>query len=197
MRNWLVPAMLLCLLAAGCNTVARNETSPSPQNDNRVRAQQTSPQPEKIRSSKQVAAHLEELARKVPGVKGAHCVVFNNKAVVGIDVAGNLDRSRVGTVKYAVAEAFHKDPYGIDAIVTADIDISHRLKEFGADMKRGRPIAGFGEEMADIIGRIIPQVPRDVQPMKPEPQADKQRLQSEMQSMQPKLPSATETKPRH
>ncbi|WP_219836333.1 YhcN/YlaJ family sporulation lipoprotein [Paenibacillus sp. R14(2021)] len=172
MRKWLVPAMILCLLTAGCNTVARNETSPSPQNDNRVRAQQSAPQKKLISSPKQVAAHLEDLARRVPGVKGAHCVVFKNTAVVGIDVAGNLDRSRVGTVKYAVAEAFHKDPYGIDAIVTADIDISSRLKELGTDIRRGRPIAGFGEEMADIIGRIVPQIPRDVQPVK-EPSQNK------------------------
>ncbi|QHW30400.1 YhcN/YlaJ family sporulation lipoprotein [Paenibacillus rhizovicinus] len=165
MRKWLVPAMLLCMLAAGCNTVARNETSPSPQNDQRIRAQQSAPQKKQISSPKQVAAHLENLARHVPGVKGAHCVVFKNTAVVGIDVAGNLDRSRVGTVKYAVAEAFHKDPYGIDAIVTADIDISSRLNELGADIRRGRPIAGFGEEMADIIGRIVPQIPRDVKPI--------------------------------
>jgi YhcN/YlaJ family sporulation lipoprotein len=171
MRKWLVPAMLLCLLASGCNTVARNQTSPSPQNDNRVRAQQSAPQKKIISNPKQVAAHLEDLARHVPGVKGAHCVVFKNTAVVGIDVAGNLDRSRVGTIKYAVAEAFHKDPYGINAIVTADIDLSHRLGELGADIRRGRPIAGLGEEMADIIGRIVPQIPRDVQPIKAAPKA--------------------------
>ncbi|MBO7743858.1 YhcN/YlaJ family sporulation lipoprotein [Paenibacillus sp. MWE-103] len=177
MRKWLVPAMLLCLLAAGCNTVARNETSPSPQNDNRVRAQQSSPQKKTIGNPKQVAAHLESLARKVPGVKGAHCVVFQNTAVVGIDVAGNVDRSRVGTIKYAVAEALRKDPYGINAAVTADIDLSHRLNELGADIRRGRPIAGFAEEMADIVGRIVPQMPRDVQPMRPEPQTQaKQQL---------------------
>ena len=105
---------------------------------------------------------------RIPGVKGAHCVVFNNTAVVGIDVDSTMERSRVGTVKYAVAEAFRKDPYGIDAIVTADMDLSQRLREIQADMKRGRPFAGIAEEMADIIGRIVPQVPRDIQPLPPE-----------------------------
>ncbi|MBP3964222.1 MULTISPECIES: YhcN/YlaJ family sporulation lipoprotein [Paenibacillus] len=181
MRKWLVPAMILCLLATGCNTVARNETSPSPQNDNRVRAQQSAPQKKQISSPKQVAAHLEDLARHVPGVKAAHCVVFKNTAIVGIDVAGNLERSRVGTIKYAVAEAFRKDPYGIDAIVTADIDIATRLKEVQADMKRGRPLAGMAEEMADIIGRIVPQVPRDIQPEQPDPaKTDKQKMSQKL-----------------
>ncbi|WP_308638893.1 YhcN/YlaJ family sporulation lipoprotein [Paenibacillus silvisoli] len=177
MRKWLVPAMILCLLATGCNTVARNETSPSPQNDKRVRVQQSAPQKKQISSPKQVAARLEKLARDVPGVKGAHCVVFKNTAIVGIDVAGNLERSRVGTIKYAVAEAFRKDPYGIDAVVTADMDLSSRLKEVQADWRRGRPIAGFAEEMADIIGRIVPQIPRDIQPEQPDhAKTDKQKL---------------------
>ena len=87
MSKWLVSALILCLLATGCGTVARNETSPSPQNDNRVKAQQSTPRKKVITNQKQVAAHLEKLAMRIPGVKGAHCVVFNNTAVVGIDVA--------------------------------------------------------------------------------------------------------------
>ncbi|MFC5651707.1 YhcN/YlaJ family sporulation lipoprotein [Paenibacillus solisilvae] len=172
MSKWLVSALILCLLATGCGTVARNETSPSPQNDNRVKVQQSSPRKKAITSPKQVAAHLEKLAMKVPGVKGAHCVVFKNTAIVGIDVVSTMERSRVGTIKYAVAEAFHKDPYGIDAIVTADMDLSQRLREVQADIKRGRPLAGMAEELADIVGRIVPQLPRDVQPRQAEP--DKQ-----------------------
>ena len=54
-----------------------------------------------------------------------------------------MERSRVGTIKYAVAEAFHKDPYGIDAIVTADMDLSQRLREVRSGYERGRPFAGI------------------------------------------------------
>lgn len=164
MRKRLVSAVVLCLLATGCGTVARNETSPSPQNNGRVRAQQSAPRKEAITDSKKVAAHLESLAMHVPGVKSAHCVVFQNTAIVGINVAGTLERSRVGTIKYAVAEALRKDPYGINALVTADIDLSNRLQEVRKDFQRGRPISGFAEEMADIIGRIVPQMPRDTKP---------------------------------
>ncbi|BBH21246.1 hypothetical protein Back11_25910 [Paenibacillus baekrokdamisoli] len=169
MSKWLTSTMVLCLLATGCGTVARNETSPSPQNNNRVKVQQTAPRAKAISNPKQVAAHLESLAKQVPGVNGAHCVVFKNTAIVGIDVDGNLDRSRVGTIKYAVAEAFHKDPYGINAIVTADMDLSHRLRDVQADINRGRPFSGIAEELSDIVGRIVPQLPREVQPRQPEP----------------------------
>ncbi|MBW7473672.1 YhcN/YlaJ family sporulation lipoprotein [Paenibacillus oenotherae] len=169
MCRWLVSAVVLCLLATGCGTVARNETSPSPQNDQRVRAQQTAPRKEVISNPKKVAAHLESLAKHVPGVKSAHCVVFQNTAIVGINVDGKLERAEVGTIKYAVAEAFRKDKYGINAVVTADIDLSNRLREMRNDFQRGRPIAGFAEELADIIGRIVPQMPRDTKPRNTEP----------------------------
>ncbi|MBJ6363138.1 YhcN/YlaJ family sporulation lipoprotein [Paenibacillus sp. MAHUQ-46] len=158
-------AAALCLLVAGCGNGTRNEVSPSPQNNSGVRAQQT--QPHGLTGADkngQVIAHLEALAESVPGVNRAHCVIMGNRAVVGIDVDEHLERSRVGTIKYSVAEAFRKDPYGIHALVTADMDLSGRLKEIGADVRRGRPISGFAEEMADIIGRIVPQTPRNTVP---------------------------------
>ncbi|WP_317969763.1 YhcN/YlaJ family sporulation lipoprotein [Paenibacillus sp. CCS19] len=160
----LASATVLCLLTAGCGTVARNETSPSPQNNPNVRAQQTEPRAKPITDSKAVAKHLESLAMGIPGVHNAHCVIAGNVAVVGIDVDSKLERSRIGTIKYSVAEAFRKDPYGVNAVVTADMDLSERLKEIGADIRNGRPIQGFSEEMADIIGRIVPQLPRDTMP---------------------------------
>lgn len=170
MYKWLVTSIAISLIAAGCSTVARNETSPSPQNNGTVRTQQAQPGKKEIKNNKEVALHLEQLATGIKGVKSAHCVILGNTAVVGIDVDSKLDRSRVGTIKYSVAEAFHKDPYGIDAIVTADVDLSQRLNEIGSDVRRGKPISGFAEEMADIIGRIVPQVPREVTPTEPEKQ---------------------------
>lgn len=171
MLKWLVPVMIFCLAATGCGTVARNESSPSPQNTSGVHVQQTEPRAKTVKDPRQVAAHLEELAMRVPGVKGAHCVVFQNTAVVGIDVDPSLDRARVGTIKYSVAEALRKDPYGVNAAVTADMDMAQRLREMGADIGRGRPIAGFTEELADIIGRIVPQMPRDTARPEPEQKA--------------------------
>ncbi|RXZ77130.1 YhcN/YlaJ family sporulation lipoprotein [Paenibacillaceae bacterium] len=160
--------ILLCLLIAGCGTAARNknENQPPNQNQNQLHSQQAANQ-EGEKEPADLNIHLEKLAENVPGVQRAHCVVIGNTAVVGIDVDGNLERSRVGTIKYSVAEAFRKDPYGADAIVTADLDMSHRLAEIREDIRQGNPISGFTDEMADIIGRIIPQMPRDT--VQPEP----------------------------
>ena len=162
----LVALMLAAAISWMPGCASKNAATPSPEADGQVRAQNNPPGGASISraNAADVAAHLEALARSVHGVKGANCVVFGKYAIVGIDVDAKMERSRVGTVKYAVAEAFRKDPYGIDALVTADIDMAQRLREIRSDAANGRPIAGFAEELADIVGRLIPQVPRDVIP---------------------------------
>ncbi|WP_019636257.1 YhcN/YlaJ family sporulation lipoprotein [Paenibacillus fonticola] len=169
MRIWLY-LLLTAIVLTGCNTTSQ-KASPSPQSKNNVpRAQSTAHDgrlaanntgnPSQL--SKQ--AHLEQLVKRVPGVKGARCVIMGNTAVVGIDVDGKLERARVGNIKYTVAEALRKDPHGAGAVVTADVDLNNRLSEIGAKIRQGHPVSGFATELADIIGRIMPQMPRDTVP---------------------------------
>ncbi|PZD94036.1 YhcN/YlaJ family sporulation lipoprotein [Paenibacillus sambharensis] len=158
--KWLALVLIICL-TAGCGTAARNETSPSPQQDPNLTVQQRGTQADIRDDAELTARHLEQLAMSIPGVLSARCVVIGGTAVVGIDVEENLERARVGTLKYTVAEAFRKDPLGAEAFVTADMDLAARIREIREDLDRGRPVAGFAEEMADIIGRIVPQLPRD------------------------------------
>lgn len=108
--------------------------------------------------------YLEQLVTRVPGVKGAHCVIVGDTAIVGIDVDGKLERASVGNIKYTVAEALRKDPHGAGAIVTADIDLNHRINEIGTKIRQGHPVQAFTTELADIIGRIMPQLPEDTIP---------------------------------
>jgi YhcN/YlaJ family sporulation lipoprotein len=156
---------MLFLLAMGSAGCGKKESAPAP-TDNRLRAQANGPAKRNIDNPKKVAAHLESLARGVEGVKDANCVVFGRYAIVGIDVDDKMERTQVGTLKYAVAEAFRKDPYGVDALVTADIDLAQRVREIRLDINSGRPVAGFAEELADIVGRVIPQIPRNIVPPK-------------------------------
>ncbi|WP_254639475.1 YhcN/YlaJ family sporulation lipoprotein [Cohnella sp. GbtcB17] len=165
----LLLASVLLSAAAGCGN--RN-AAPAPQDEGRLQVRSVPGDDVSagdgnvaVRpNAKAVASHLEQLAEGVQGVRHANCVIFGKYAVVGIDVDPKMERSRVGTTKYSVAEAFRKDPYGIDALVTADMDMAQRIREIRADAKRGRPIAGFAEEMADIVGRLVPQVPRSIVP---------------------------------
>lgn len=112
-----------------------------------------------------LATRLEAIAKSIPEVQDAHCVVIGNTAIVGITVDPKLERSRVNTIKYSVAEALRKDPQGIHAFVTADMGLGERIREVAEDIRNGKPFSGFAQELGDIIGRIIPQLPRDVEPM--------------------------------
>ncbi|CAI6019742.1 YhcN/YlaJ family sporulation lipoprotein [Cohnella sp. JJ-181] len=167
--GWILLIAAVLLLAPGCGN--RN-AGPDERGGDRLQARgapgnDVSAQDGAVAvrpNAKAAAAHLEQLAEGVQGVRHANCVIFGKYAVVGIDVDPAMDRSRVGTTKYAVAEAFRQDPLGIDALVTADIDMAERVREIRADVKRGRPLAGFTEELADIVGRLVPQVPRSIIP---------------------------------
>jgi YhcN/YlaJ family sporulation lipoprotein len=154
--------VLILTLAVGCSQAPKSGAPSQDTNNKQVKVQQIAPQKLEIKDSKAVAAHLENLVKGIPQVESAHCVVFGNTAVVGINIKKDLDRSRVGSVKYSVAEALKKDPYGVNAIVTADMDLDQRLRNIRDNIQAGRPIQGFAEQMADIVGRVMPQLPRDI-----------------------------------
>ncbi|WHY18230.1 YhcN/YlaJ family sporulation lipoprotein [Paenibacillus sp. G2S3] len=180
--------LLVLLLLTSCG-IANKKTSPSPQNKQSANAVKgtgnhevrqlandgaTNPMATSaghtvsVKGESEVALkdHFEQLAKRVPGVNGAHCVVMNKVAIVGLDVEGSLDRSRVGSIKYSVAEAIRKDPRSVRALVTADMDLSSRLADMSRHVSQGHPISGFSSELADIIGRIMPQLPEDTKPIK-------------------------------
>lgn len=80
-------------------------------------------------------------------------------AVVGIDVDKDLDRSRVGSIKYAVLEALQKDPYGKTAVVVADGDVVERIRSMSDKAGQGYPVQGFVDELSAIVGRYMPDFP--------------------------------------
>ncbi|GAB7387683.1 hypothetical protein BSNK01_15200 [Bacillaceae bacterium] len=164
----LVLACFLLALPAACqpaNKPPANEAAPDP--DARIQATQrvpqTAPRPGKEQSGQATAQRLAHLAAQVPQVNDATAVVIGKTAVVGIDVDASLDHSRVDTIKYSVAEALREDPQGANAIVTADVDIVQRLREMNQEIRNGRPVSAFADELAEIVGRIMPQFPKQVE----------------------------------
>jgi YhcN/YlaJ family sporulation lipoprotein len=114
------------------------------------------------KSGQQIARHLAEVANRVPNVDDAAALVIGKYAIVGIDVNDKIDASRVGTIKYSVAESLQKDPYGANAIIIADPDLYTRLKNIVREVNNGRPVQAFMNEIADIVGRVMPEIPSDL-----------------------------------
>jgi YhcN/YlaJ family sporulation lipoprotein len=152
------------LVFSGCSRMTQNGTATKQNQSPNVTLHEQQAIPENYANlqPQQIVMHLEQLATSIPQVQHAHCVILGKTAVVGIDVKADLPRSRVDNIKYSVAEALRKDPYGVNAIVTADMDLDRRLKNMRDEIMKGRPIAGFADEMGKIIGRIMPQLPRDL-----------------------------------
>ena len=157
-KVYLVLIISLFLLF-GCNN--RDDNVAQNQN-NIVNVKNSTIQNVDKQTGQQISKHLADLAASIPKVNDATAVVLGRYALVGIDVNQDLDRSEVGSIKYSVAESLKNDPHGARAIVIADPDINARLKEIGGDIQRGEPIEGIMNELADIAGRVIPEVPADI-----------------------------------
>lgn len=144
---------------AGTNEEAKNQEQKP---DKVVQVNDPTHKKDTEMSSQEIAEHIAHIATTVPNVNDATAVVAGPYAVVGIDVDGDLDRSRVGSIKYSVAESLQHDPYGRYAVVVADPDAFTRLTQMGNQIRQGEPGRGFMEELAGIVGRIMPQVPSDI-----------------------------------
>ncbi|RID88137.1 YhcN/YlaJ family sporulation lipoprotein [Mesobacillus zeae] len=145
-------------LIAGCNSGQDSESG----KDKLIQVKNSTFDNVTREEGKTISRHLENLAESVPGVKGATAVVIGRYAIVGIDLDANLERSEAGVLKYSVAESLKDDPNGANAMIIADPDLNARLKEVAEDIRQGRPGQGIMNELSDITGRVMPEVPADM-----------------------------------
>lgn len=165
--HWLMALLLFIGALNACQPAAKNQPSPQGQlqHQNRPEAvKNVVPTAKKPQDPQATAERLARLATQVPQVREATAIVFGKTAIVGIDLDDGLDRSRVGTIKYTVAEALKEDPQGANAIVTAEPDIVRRIREINRQIQQGKPLEGFADELSNIIARLMPQFPRDIEP---------------------------------
>ncbi|WP_079508300.1 YhcN/YlaJ family sporulation lipoprotein [Mesobacillus jeotgali] len=180
----LVAAITFIFLLTACN--GQNNANQNG-NNHEVKVQNSVIEDVDRQSGQKISRHLVNLTTHIPNVEDAAAVVIGPYAIVGIDVNDNMERSEVDTVKYTVAEALKKDPHGASAVVIADPDITARLKEIGEDIKSGQPLRGILNELSDITGRIMPEVPADMidpQTKSPTEEPKKQLNQGERKQLE-------------
>lgn len=176
--------LISMMFVVGCQQKesAQQQTSPNVENQYQKINHENTRDNQDL-SNEQLSTHLANIASDVPNVNNATAIVAGPYAVVGIDVDKELDRSRVGTIKYSVAEALQHDPYGKTAVVIADGDITERIRLMGMKIREGYPIAGVVDELSAIIGRYMPELPIiEDRPLEPDqnkeimPEEDKEQL---------------------
>jgi YhcN/YlaJ family sporulation lipoprotein len=168
--NKFISLLMLALILSACankNEVGYEKNPKSDQNKP-ITVQDSNIQHVERKSGQQISKHLVNLTTGVPDVEDATAVVIGKYAYVGIDIDGDVERSQVGSIKYSVAEALKDDPYGAQAIVVADPDLTARLKEISKDIQRGEPVQGIMNELSDISGRLMPEIPRSLKQTDPE-----------------------------
>ncbi|KYC75088.1 YhcN/YlaJ family sporulation lipoprotein [Bacillus licheniformis] len=151
---------VMLLSACGILNNARNEANELPGN-RPIHVKNSAQEPVNREDGQAISRRLVKITESVPGVNDATAVVLGRLAVVGIDVKDNLERSKVESIKYSVAEALQNDPYGANAAVVADPDTVNRLRAMGREIQAGRPVKGILDELAAIVGRVLPEVPND------------------------------------
>lgn len=155
---------MVCLLITGCSIGKKDNPNEKPEQKN-VSMKNVNYTNKSNKPNEKAADHLASLAASVPGVNDATAVVVGKYAIVGIDVKAKLDRTRVESIKYSVAESLKNDPDGANAVVVADVDTYERLKQIGKQIKKGKTGKtgeGILDELAAIVGRVMPQVPNDM-----------------------------------
>ncbi|WP_077211390.1 YhcN/YlaJ family sporulation lipoprotein [Bacillus dakarensis] len=161
MKKWLFCLAAAIIFITGCN--ANNQAGDDQNNGQQtINVKNSTVESVDRDTGQKVSQHLVDLATSIPNVNDATAVVLGRYAIVGIDVKEDIERSQVGSIKYSVAESLKKDPHGARAIVVADPDITARLEEIQEDIRSGAPIQGIINELADISGRLMPEIPADI-----------------------------------
>lgn len=151
--------IITTIFLSSCQSANENSSQPRPNEQQYIQIQNSNPTEQEQMTNNDIASHLSNIASRIKDVNDSASVVVGPYAVVGIDVDEDLDRQRVGSVKYSVAEALRNDPYGKTAVVIADGDLMERFRRMGEEIKDGRPIKGVVVELAEIVNRYIPDIP--------------------------------------
>lgn len=106
---------MVCLLITGCSIGKKDNPNEKPEQKN-VSMKNVNYTNKSNKPNEKAADHLASLAASVPGVNDATAVVVGKYAIVGIDVKAKLDRTRVESIKYSVAESLKNDPDGANAV---------------------------------------------------------------------------------
>lgn len=165
--------VIVCLfLLAGCQNTQNDAAKLEEENqDTNHFVQIESPTLDEAedQSNTKIANHLAEVASNVPEVNQASALVAGPYTVVAIDIDAEIDRSRVGSIKYSVSEALYHDPWGKTAVVVADPDLMARFRDIGDRIEQGHPVQGVVDELSAIVGRVIPEFPvQEDQPIESE-----------------------------
>ena len=110
--------------------------------------------------NRDLSNRAENISRKVADlndINSCTTVITGNTALVGIDMKNNVEGKVTDDIKRKVEKTVKDADNNITTVsVTADADLYKRLSNMARDIRNGKPVSGFADEIQEILRRITP-----------------------------------------
>lgn len=133
--------------------ITRRDTVPTPNVRTNISGTNTAVDSTLIARAQTIAKKVADLNE----VDRASVVITGNTALLGVDVKENIQGKMTTDLKRKIeARVKNTDARIKNVAITADPDLSTRIKTMVSDIEAGRPISGFANEIQEILRRITP-----------------------------------------
>ncbi len=100
-----------------------------------------------------IANRIEELNE----VKNATVAISGSRCLVGVTTTNNVEGNMTTALKDRIDKVVKDEDKNIKTVhVTASPDLYKRIENIGNDVRGGKPLSGFAEEIEELIRRITP-----------------------------------------
>ena len=160
-KVFLAGIAVLCLLASGCanGTNRNNEMQPLRYQDQGRNMQQMQNQARTgidAEDRVEIAQAAAERIDMLPGVQQANVLVTSRNAYVAAVLDGNnqqLSRQKEDQIAREVRKVH---PNIQNVYVSTNPDFVDRINSYMMDVQQGRPVAGFVDQLNEMVQRIFP-----------------------------------------
>lgn len=159
-KGKLFPALtlLVVLIVLGGCAAQKKPLPTEPNAPDRVPEMEVKPAPERSPAEdRDTAADIRRIAESVPGVERSYSVVVGNAVLIGLDLDNDQQEQGISNIKNRVAEKAEADTRIVRAYVSSDPDTTARIRELADNVRKGRPVTEYLDEIGEIIQRLTPQ----------------------------------------
>jgi YhcN/YlaJ family sporulation lipoprotein len=107
------------------------------------------------------ADNIAQAVSKIPGIKNVTAVTNGNIAYIGVNLdtdSGIDNTSEIQQIKEEVANTARSVDSDIDTVyVSADADFIQKITRISNDIRNGKPVESFRDELDRIVKRVTPE----------------------------------------
>ncbi|MBB6216576.1 YhcN/YlaJ family sporulation lipoprotein [Anaerosolibacter carboniphilus] len=158
--------LVFSVLIIGCTPARRPIVENNNQPNTTMRTPITTPAPRTTETPNRVDNRANTTERderiateleKINGVQNAYVLTNDSTAYVGLGLDPNIESARTITIKDdAIAKVKSVDTSVRTVYVSSDIDVVGRFRGYIQDIRGGRPISGFINEIEEMFRRTVP-----------------------------------------